>query len=180
MTIWASSDWHLGHANIIKYCDRPWKNVVDMNAGLIANHNKLVAPNDDVYLIGDLCMGRVKETIHLLHHFNGRKHLVLGNHDYRLESNKEFARNFIWIRHYHELVVKSDDDNKQKFVMSHYPMSSWNGSFHGSVMLHGHVHGSENSSDRRIYDVGVDANDYQPVSLNDIAKWAESRSFGQS
>ena len=53
--IYFTSDWHLGHANIIKYCERPFKSVSDMDRILIQNYNEIVDQDDTVYFLGDFC-----------------------------------------------------------------------------------------------------------------------------
>ena len=64
-----------------------------------------------------------------------------------------------------------------RLVMSHYPMLSWNGKARGAIMLHGHIHSRGDRTNARNrdrerpiyrYDVGVDANNYKPVSRDQI------------
>lgn len=78
---WFSADLHLGHANIIKYCDRPFSSVEEMNTEIIARWNEKVSPHDTAWLLGDVALGAIDETLPLLARLNGRKYLVAGNHD---------------------------------------------------------------------------------------------------
>lgn len=78
---WFSADLHLGHANIIDYCNRPFASVDEMNEAIIARWNERVAPGDTAWLLGDVAMGNRAETLPLLARLNGRKYLVAGNHD---------------------------------------------------------------------------------------------------
>jgi len=78
---WFSADLHLGHANIIGHCDRPFRTVEQMNETIIARWNERVAPEDTAWLLGDAAMGTIEETLPLLGRLNGRKFLVAGNHD---------------------------------------------------------------------------------------------------
>ena len=55
--IWITSDTHFGHINIIKYCNRPYADVTEMNNALIANINSQVAPEDTLIHAGDFCFG---------------------------------------------------------------------------------------------------------------------------
>ena len=82
--VWFTSDLHFHHTNILKYCNRPWATVEEMN-----NWNSVVKPGDDVYCLGDFCFGGVEKLESILcarkedgsKLLNGRIHLILGNHD---------------------------------------------------------------------------------------------------
>lgn len=78
---WFTSDHHLGHDNIITLSGRPFGTVEEMNEVLIERHNEVVRKNDLVWVLGDVAMGKIKETLPLWARFNGRKILVAGNHD---------------------------------------------------------------------------------------------------
>jgi calcineurin-like phosphoesterase family protein len=79
---WFTSDTHFGHANILKYCKRPWLSVEEMNEQLISNWNSVVEPGDLVWHLGDFAMGDRKQIPFIRSRLNGRIHLVQGNHDY--------------------------------------------------------------------------------------------------
>ncbi len=82
--IWVISDTHFNHNNIIKYCDRPFKDADEMNWIMVENWNKVVKPQDKVYHLGDVYMGSGfsrEYTVNLLSKLNGHKRLILGNHD---------------------------------------------------------------------------------------------------
>ena len=78
---WFTSDLHLGHPNIIGYCERPFADVAEMNAGLIDNWNDVVGSGDEVWVLGDFALGRITETLPLVARLTGRRVLVTGNHD---------------------------------------------------------------------------------------------------
>lgn len=179
--VWFSSDLHLGHANIIAYCDRPFASVQEMNETLVHNFNSLVEPEDEVYLLGDLCMGNRKKSSEYLFQLNGKLHWVKGNHDQGLLKIPEVVERFEWIKDYHEMRVKLESGKKIPVVLFHFPILSWHRKHHGAVCLHGHVHSADrlatakllsqlNSGKEmpRIFDVGVDANDYHPVMLDEL------------
>ena len=169
--IFFTSDSHFGHFNIIEYCNRPFKSVMDMDEELIFRWNSVVQSGDDVYHLGDFCMGRKSVPNMWLPRLNGNVHLIRGNHDYKVEG-----QGFASVQDYKELKIKK---KKLKFVLFHYPVNSWNGCFVDrckkrmpSWHLFGHVHGrltsevgSKTWGDRLAMDVGVDSNDYYPVSL---------------
>ena len=81
MTRWFTADLHLGHANIIQYCDRPWPDADAMDRGLIERWNATVADDDEVWVLGDVAMGRIEESLRLIGELHGTKLLVPGNHD---------------------------------------------------------------------------------------------------
>lgn len=78
---WFSSDHHFGHERIIELCDRPFRDVAHMNEEIIERHNAVVEPEDLVYFLGDVALGKRVETLPLVARMNGRKVLVAGNHD---------------------------------------------------------------------------------------------------
>ena len=166
MEIYFTSDLHLGHENIIRLTNRPFDSVEDMNNKLIHNYNSIVHKNDLVYILGDLTYKvSVDKSNKLIQQLKGRKVLIRGNHDLKYDS------------HLFEDILdyKEFSQDKVKYVLMHYPLMSWNGSHSGrSIHLHGHIHSQDlyNLKNRHDfvlrYDVGVDANDYFPVSLSYI------------
>jgi len=168
MNIWFTSDWHLGHANIIKHCGRPFKDLNEMNETIIENYNSLVKPDDVVYNLGDLFFKTSYWYCHnLLGRFNGKIRVVVGNHD-----KKGRLDNFV-----KDGLIQSVNDvlgmdiDKQYIWLSHYPHRSWNRSFHGSLHFHGHVHSRSNVCVyRNSIDVGVDAWKFKPVNFDEIVE----------
>lgn len=128
------ADTHFGHQNIIRFDNRPFKTVEEMDEVLIERWNKAVSEQDTVYILGDFSWYRENETIEILHRLVGRKVLIKGNHD---KVSPKIAREFDKVCDYLEIR-----DENEKIVMSHYPMPFWNGQFHDSVHLYGHVHNS--------------------------------------
>lgn len=159
--IFFTSDTHYHHANIIKYSNRPYKNVEEMNQALIDNWNRVVGPKDTVYHLGDVSFGReLKE----LNYLNGYKVFILGNHDkYFVENCKKEGKNYE-IKNYAEISYMNE-----KLILFHFPLLTWNKARYGSFQLHGHIHSKVPIySNVRRYDVGVDANNYTPVSIEQI------------
>lgn len=176
--VFFTSDLHLFHSNIIKYCERPFSNVDEMNDTLIRNWNNVVPEDGEVYILGDIGVwygrnGIVDDVLNTYEYkLNGKKHLILGNHDSHFNKHK-LGKIFGFVTN--RLEMNFDVANRKQFiVMDHYPMISWNKSFHGSWQLFGHIHtnkGQTFEKNRLItsqYDVGVDNNDYTPVSLKEI------------
>lgn len=165
MNIFYSADLHFSHNNIIKYCNRPFATVDEMDETLISNWNGRVQPKDMVWILGDVFFCDETRADTILRRLNGRLHLLYGNHDTVISKSPDLQRFFtrIYPSLYH---MRQDGIN---IVMCHYPMLSWDKSHYGSFMLHGHVHNSVPLKDNvRRYDVGVDANNYAPVSWDEV------------
>ena len=79
--IWVTSDTHFNHANIIKYCNRPFSSVEEMNETIIANWNKVVSERDIVYHLGDFALGDKSLIPNILRRLNGCIKVIMGNHD---------------------------------------------------------------------------------------------------
>ena len=79
--VFVTSDTHFNHTNIIRFCNRPFKNVAHMNETIISNWNRVVGPEDTVFHLGDFCLGGSAEWINVLNRLNGKKYLISGNHD---------------------------------------------------------------------------------------------------
>lgn len=136
MNIWVTSDLHFGHKNIIKYENRPFKDIEEMDKAIIELWNKTVKKDDKVYILGDFSWYKGKKTNEILYKLNGSKSLIIGNHDKNFLQDKNFDKYlFKEICYYKEIKV-----NKKKIVMFHYPIIDWNGKFEGSIHLYGHVH----------------------------------------
>lgn len=174
VNVWFSSDWHLFHNNIIKYTNRPFSSVEEMNSSIIENWNSKVQNNDICYILGDLGFPRNRDDYYslesLIRKLNGKEiHFICGNHDKDLKgSTKDLFTSY---SSYMEVDV-----NEQFVVMSHYPMLSWNKSFYQSWMLHGHCHGTlpEDPHSKRV-DVGVDCWNYSPVSFQELKTKMDSK-----
>jgi calcineurin-like phosphoesterase family protein len=159
MSIYYCSDHHWGHNNIIKYSNRPFADVDEMNEAMIARWNSRVEPNDTVYHLGDVAFMPAKRFESIANRLNGIIHLCPGNHD----SDDLLAMNrWASVHPYREIR-----DLNKKVVLSHYSHRVWNGSHKGSLMLYGHSHGSLPGSNQSL-DVGVDCWDYYPVTMREI------------
>jgi calcineurin-like phosphoesterase family protein len=152
-----TADYHFDHRNIIKYCNRPFSSVEEMNEGLISNTNKVVSPHDNLVIAGDITLHPNSELVYkkFINKLNGNKIILKGNHDYWMNKSERYI--------YHLTI------NKQFIAVSHYPMRSWNRSFHGSWNLHGHEHGTLEPLKNQ-WDIGVDNNNYCPISFEEITK----------
>lgn len=172
------SDTHWGHKNIIKYSNRPFDTVEDMNEALIKNWNERVTTSDTVYHLGDFAFMTLDQIKSVTKRLNGTKHLILGNHDKTIIQNKNALLNcgaFNSIQNYYELKA-----NGEFIVLFHYGQRVWNKSHRSSIMLYGHSHGSLPPFGKSV-DVGVDCkeitSDYRPVSLDEVLAYMSKREF---
>lgn len=164
MTIFFTSDTHFFHKRVIEYSNRPFRDVFDMNSQLIVNWNNVVKPNDVIYHLGDFGFAHTEKLEQVLRQLNGKKHLILGNHDKQMTKGN-IPSYFEEITRYKEIYVR----NKVCVVLCHYPFGSWNKAHYGSFCLHGHSHGRYKAIGK-IHDVGVDVNNYTPVSYDEIER----------
>ena len=186
MSIYITSDCHYHHSNILKYCNRPFKDIHEMNEELIKQHNKLVRPDDIVYNLGDFTFQSVKGAVEILKRLNGRHRFVCGNHDSWLFNNKyhnndafrsiqdELLRQgsqkekIEWIKDYEEFRFDGT-----LFCLMHFPLFTWHHSYKGSINLYGHCHATiEDQIKGRQMDVGVDNayrlfGEYRPFKLEE-------------
>ena len=174
--IWFASDYHFCHANVIKYDERPFKNVDEMHEALIENWNHYVAEDDVVFYLGDLSFDKNgKQTQELVNQLKGQIHYIMGNHDKEKDIRK--LNRFETISDYVNLSVL-DPDNPRKYqdiMMMHYPILSWDKAHHGAWHLHGHCHGSlmkDTNYDwyykNKVMDVGCCMTDYHPLHYTDV------------
>jgi len=170
---------HYFHANIIKFCNRPFANAEEMRKGLIANWNSVVPEDGIVYLLGDFAhTGKIEWIKDTIRQLNGYKVLILGNHDYQ----NRFRRHGVMelFDEVHDVLNISVVDDEvagglQEIFNSHYPHIVWPNSSRGSWQAFAHCHFGPHSTGKEDgyvssrlspnqYDVGVDNNEYKPIS----------------
>lgn len=177
---WTTSDLHFNHASIIKYCPKRGNSVDEMNETIIRNFNSVVSPEDETIFVGDIAMGIVANAIPLIRCLNGKKVLVLGNHDKTLKKLLRLQENsdiFIHVSHQYELTVKVDEI-KTQIVFSHFPYSEWAGNDRGTIHLHGHLHreGDERFiTPYRQMDVGIDGGNMFPYDIDNLVREMRKR-----
>lgn len=150
------SDYHFGHYNIMRFDNRPFSSVEEMDNALIDNWNSVVGKDDTVYILGDFCWLKEDRWIEILNQLNGNKVLIRGNHDLKYMSQR--LRNmFQDVKDYKEVK-----DNGKRVLLSHYPMPFYRGAYNKDIVhLYGHIHTTiENSFMEHLRDY-IDRNDYR-------------------
>ena len=135
------SDLHLFHENVIKFDNRPFDNMQEMQEVIKSKWNAKINNGDTVYLLGDVAMrGTQEELIALVATLRGKKVLIKGNHDDL--SDYRYKQLFDEICDYKE-ITDSCKGKAYNLVLCHYPIFSWKKMGHGTILLYGHTHDSE-------------------------------------
>ena len=191
--IYFSSDWHIGHANVINFSNRPFNDVHHMSESLVKRYNATVQETDVCYFLGD--MGYNSDHLRkVMVRLNGTKILILGNHDKKrqamMNSGFDAVLNSGSMYIQGELVTMSHCPLRGVYRENTEGMRGCDGTenWHrekdhdqfslenkGQFHLHGHCHApnsgkSEVQLDRQ-WDVGVDGNGYRPVSISEVESW---------
>lgn len=172
--IFFTADPHYDHSNVIKYCNRPFKDIQEMNDTLINNWNSVVGNDDTVFIGGDMGFLKGKHRLkEILYDLKGNKILITGNHDYQNKIHN-MGGNFkgIYDTVHFRVRDKELEDKMMKIVINHFPFAHW---FRGYVHLHGHIHtGNSSIGHEKVdfmptrYDIGVDNNNFIPISYEDL------------
>jgi len=174
--VWFTSDTHFCHKNILRFCNRSFTDIDEMNEILINNWNDCVKPDDYVFHLGDFAFTNAKNISDIEKRLNGHIYLIKGNHDEFVFKQIRNYEHIEWIGY--QLYINVCD---QKIYLNHYPFLCYAGTYRNNNsiwQLFGHVHTQKNSKGLDMsrmnmlfpyqYDVGVDNNDYKPVNFNDI------------
>lgn len=164
--VYFTADLHLGHRNIIEYCDRPFDSVEDMNEALIENWNKKVKMDDKVFMLGDFALGSSEQIKKWGRALKGNKTLILGNHDRASKS--------VYLEAGFREVIKYPILWSDLYILSHAPkfMTDMGPYFN----IYGHVH-----NDEKYQDVGtnsccisVERTNYAPLSFKELREKVET------
>lgn len=194
--LYFTADTHFGHGNIIQFCERPYRNVEEMDADLIHQWQDTVGDDDDVYHIGDVTLADFKTFTEYVRELTGQLHIIPGSHDTRWlhvwnervtwleEDTLATSVKNVKTASGHQVLVyqplhsmlkdsyKDLMDEEQApptIVLCHYAMRTWDRSHYNSWHLYGHSHGDLPSIGMSM-DVGVDVWGYKPISLPLIAE----------
>lgn len=186
------SDMHFEHANVIKFDNRPFKDIDEMREQMIERWNNVVAPGDLTYVLGDM-IWTVNSVENILPKLNGQIILIKGNHDNHLVKGGRFKKYFAAIKDYDDITVDMEDGKKKRVILSHYFMPFYNGHRYGAILLYGHSHVTEESDMEReivklIRSKGLDFDgynvgacypymDYIPRTLDEIITGAKKYGY---
>lgn len=163
--IFCISDTHFNHVNVIKYSNRPYSSVEEMNKSLIRNWNNVVGPDDTVIFQGDFSLGSKEDAIGFISQLNGHKVIILGNHDrsrnfYLQNGFQDAIKRFVY--------PKGASGFKYDIIFTHQP---YIGLEPECVNIHGHIHEKtlgEGFEPSRYFNVSVENINYTPIELNEI------------
>jgi calcineurin-like phosphoesterase family protein len=171
--IWFTSDFHFGHFNIIRYCNRPFTTTDEMDACIVDRMNQCVKPNDTLYFLGDFCMGSIEKVAAYRKRLNCKKiHFIEGNHD---KVTRKLQKVFVSWSSMSEIHV-----GKQGIILCHYAMRVWLHHGRGTWQLYGHSH--SNLPDEPLslsMDVGVDTHDFRPWQFEEVQAIMKAKAFAR-
>ena len=189
--IFFTSDLHFGHENVIRFDNRPFNTVEEMDEEMIKRWNAKVGKGDIVYVLGDfIWKAATNEAVNIIRRLNGQIILIKGNHD-RFLHNAAAKKALAGIKDYDDICVTLEDGTTRRCILSHYFIPFYNGHRYQAIHLHGHSHFTEESAeevrittelnekgyDLKIYNVGCMYWNYAPVTLDEIL---ERKTYGQA
>lgn len=175
--IFFTSDLHISHTNIIKFCNRPFNDVQSMNKHIVNSWNNVVTNEDEIYMLGDFSYKASRKTAkYFLRQLNGKKYFIKGNHDW-VENLDNYKNSGLieWWKYSHEFTYEHNGKT-YNFSLSHYPHYPAKGT--GLVCLFGHQHGIYEHHGVSFHypgglDVGVDNIGYEPISIVRVIEFME-------
>ena len=183
------SDLHFGHENVIRFDNRPFTTVEEMDAELIRRWNAKVGCDDTVYVLGDMIWKtRNDDAPTIIKALNGKIILIKGNHD-RFLCNSQATKALAVVKDYDDITVKLEDGTIRRCILSHYFIPLYNGHHYKAIHLHGHSHKSEEAAIENdiaevlnrmgvyheSYNVGCMYWNYEPVTLDKIIQGGQRK-----
>lgn len=178
--VFFTSDTHFNHYNIIASCGRPFKDEIEMNEVFIKNWNSVVDDDSVVFHLGDFAWGGFKKWKDVRDRLNGNIILIKGNHDHKNGPRTSEQEDLLFEYVTYQMYLRIE--GKQVYL-NHFPFLCYSGVYRDPkdvvYQLYGHVHSGQNSKNGmdlpRLeyafptqYDVGVDNNNYTPVSWREV------------
>jgi calcineurin-like phosphoesterase family protein len=184
--VYFTSDTHYNHKNICRGVSewdgsrgtRDFETLYKMNAVLVDSINQIVREDDILIHLGDWSFGGIESIADFRNQLVCKNiHLVLGNHDHHIANNKDDVQDLFSSVHQYcyltiveQAISKGLPAQKHRFILSHFPIASWQDMGQGVMHLHGHVHlpKGQRVGPGKMMDVGVDGNDLNPIPLNEV------------
>lgn len=171
---WYTSDLHFSYENIIDLCNRPFKDVSEMNNKILENFREKIGKDDFLFILGDVS-AYGQEPEYLIRKIPGHKILIKGNHDKSLIKRHSFRQCFTDIVS-NEIVRDTVDDQEVKIFLTHYPMAEWDGYWKEIWQFYGHVHNNPHGGAALMsmiptaINVGVDVQNFMPKTAEDLIR----------
>jgi calcineurin-like phosphoesterase family protein len=166
--IWFTADTHFNHTNIIKYCNRPFSSISDMNATIIDNINKNVVRNDTLWILGDFAFGREEDIRNIIRQIRCSDiRLIIGSHDRVIDRSSSLRGWFNQVIDFGTTIRVELAGETKEITLCHYAMQTWPKSHYRTWHLFGHSHGKLQTTNLS-FDVGVDNCNYRPISLVEV------------
>lgn len=187
--IFFTSDLHIGHRNILRFCQRPFLDLKDMATDIAANWNSVVGENDIIFDLGDMFWWNSRHEVKkFVDKLNGTIYKVPGNHDMDCRRLFELCDpekvtvlddiSVVWIEN-----LFPETNRVTELWLSHMPLMTWPHRGNGAINLFGHIHSGPLSTasmdvpekdlhlwPKQQYDVGADNNNYTPIEIQEIFK----------
>lgn len=192
--VFFTSDTHYNHTNICRGVSkwdgargtRDYDSLNQMNIDIQDNINMLVMPDDILIHLGDWSFGGFESIVEFRNKLNCKNiHLFLGNHDHHILNNRDNVQDLFASVNEQRMVtivmqpeVKGQAAKRYRFVMSHYPLASWQDMGQGVMHVHGHIHTPHRFKlgPGKMMDVGLDGNpDFQPYTIQQVLKLIADR-----
>jgi len=166
MNYWFTADFHLGHKNIIKYCNRPFSSVEEMDKTILGNLFGVLQERDRLFFLGDLSFKStiVLDFLEKLRDKGIRTQFIFGNHDEKNTIEDWCDLNSRWCK-CGDLYYTTIET--WPIVMSHYAMRVWHKSHFNSWQIYAHSHNTLPPVGKQL-DVGVDCNNFMPFNLKQV------------
>ena len=167
--IYYIADLHFGHANVIRFDNRPFTDVHEMDRYMIDVWNLRVKDEDQVYIVGDVYLNNSLHIEKYLQQLKGHKHLIKGNHDGKLLMNQKAMEYFESVND-----ILQISDGGRRVCLCHYPMAEWPGYYKDGWHIYGHIHNNKNHAfyimkdKERALNAAVAINNYMPVTLDEL------------
>jgi calcineurin-like phosphoesterase family protein len=172
-----TADLHLGHKNILKYCNRPFSDIEQHDRKILDNINCVVQPNDELYIAGDFCFGDPAKYMYSIACQN--IYFILGSHDKQMW--KFHQRNQDRFKFFGDVLISYIEGTS--VTINHHAQMVWSKSHYGAIHLFGHSHGHLSNWDihkpffekAKCMDIGVDTNNYKPYSWEEIKRLMDKK-----
>lgn len=168
-SVWFTADFHFGHFNIIRYCNRPFADSQEMDEAICERVNACAKPNDILYFLGDFCLGGPERVTTYRKRLACRTiHFIEGNHDRTARKLQHLFASWNLLSEIHAA--------KQRIVLCHYAMRVWPHHAQGAWHLYGHSHGNLPDEPLALsLDVGVDTHEFRPWHFDEIQSMMQAK-----